>query len=41
MESSGRELLIYMAEHRSILKNYQNTDYSLVFQDRTYVQPHQ
>jgi len=34
VESSHRDLLNYMAEHRSILKNNQNTHYSLIFQDR-------
>ena len=31
---SQRELLNDMAEHRSILKNNQYTQYSLIFQDR-------
>jgi len=34
MESSRRVLLNDMAEHLSILKNNQNTLYSLIFQDR-------
>jgi len=34
MESSRRDLLNDVAEHRSILKNNQNTPYSLIFQDR-------
>jgi len=34
MESSRRDLLNDMAEHRPILKYNQNTNYSLVFQDR-------
>jgi len=34
MESSRRDLVNDMAEHRPILKNNQNTHYSLVFQDR-------
>jgi len=33
-ESSRRDLLNDMAEHRPILKNNQNTLYSLIFQDR-------
>jgi len=31
MESSRRDLLNYMAEHRPILKNKQNTHYPLLF----------
>jgi len=34
IKSSRRDLLNDMAEHRSILKYYQNTHYSLIFQDR-------
>ena len=34
MESSRRDLLNDMAEHRPIWKNNQNTLYSLIFQDR-------
>jgi len=34
MESSRRELLNDMAEHRPVLKNNQNTHYSVIFQDR-------
>jgi len=34
MGSSRRDLLNYMAEHTSILKNSHNTHYSLTFQDR-------
>jgi len=33
MESSLRNLLIDMAEHRPILKNDKNTHYSLIFDD--------
>ena len=33
MESSRRDLLNDMAEHRPILKNDQNTPYSLSFRD--------
>jgi len=33
MESSRRDLLNYMAELRSVLKNNQNTHFSLIFQD--------
>jgi len=34
MESSRRDLLNDVAEHRSILKNNKNTHYFLIFQDR-------
>jgi len=34
MKSSRRDLSNYMAEHRSILKNNQNTQYSLISRDR-------
>jgi len=34
MESSHRDLLNDMAEHRPILKNNQNTLYSLIFQNK-------
>jgi len=34
MESSRRELLNDMAEHTPILKNNQNTHYSLILKDR-------
>jgi len=34
MESSRRDLLNDMAEHRPILKHDKNTHYSLIFQDR-------
>jgi len=34
MKSSRRDLLNDMTEHRSILKNNQNTHYSLTYQDR-------
>jgi len=40
MESPRRGLLNYMSEHRPILKNNQNTHYSLIFLD-TFVQPHE
>ena len=35
MTSSCRDLSIDMAEYRPILKNNQNTLYSLIFQDRS------
>jgi len=34
MESSRRDVLNDMTEHRSILKNYQSTHYSVTFEDR-------
>ena len=34
MESSRPDLLNDMAEHRSTLRNNQNTHYSLIFQDK-------
>jgi len=37
MESSRRDLLNDVAEHKSILKNNQNTLYSLIFKDRPMV----
>jgi len=35
MESSRWDLLNDMAEHRSVLKNNENTNFSLVFQDKS------
>jgi len=35
MKGSRQDLFSDMADHRAILKNNQNTHYSLIFQDRT------